>query len=80
MLLGSSHSILASRINPRHKVLDYMHECQALSSGKLSLVDTSLLPVLDKALPPTKIELKDLAKISVYSPGFLHKENTHCTT
>lgn len=28
----------------KNKVLEYVHKCRALSSGKLSLVDTSLLP------------------------------------
>jgi hypothetical protein len=40
-----SLSTLASRIN-----LDYMHEDQALSSGKLSFVDTSLLPNFRQSL------------------------------
>ena len=45
-----SLSTLGSRINPTINVLDYMHKCQELSSCKLSLVDTSLLPTSDKAL------------------------------
>ena len=42
----SSLSILASRMNPRIKVLDYMLECQAQSSGEFSLVDSSVGLVL----------------------------------
>jgi hypothetical protein len=36
---------LASRVNPKIKVLEYINEWQALSSGKLSLIDASLLPI-----------------------------------
>ena len=46
-VLGWSLSIRASRINPRVKALEYMHECQALSSGiKLSLVYASFFSYL----------------------------------
>ena len=41
------------------KILDYMYEWQEYSSGKLSLVDTSFLPIFGQSLPPsTKIQLK----------------------
>ena len=41
-----------------------MHECQALSSARLSLVNTSLTPILfrQRLLPSTTIQLKELAK------------------
>ena len=54
-----------------------MHEYQAWSSAKLSLVSTSLLLILVQSLfPPTKIQLKDLAKRispSVCSPRCLSR-------
>ena len=49
------------RINPGIKVLNYMHEYQAMSTGKLSLVET--LPVFGQTLlPSTKIQLLHLGK------------------
>ena len=45
------------------KILDYMYEWQEYSSGKLSLVDTSFLPIFGQSLPPsTKIQLKSPCK------------------
>ena len=37
-----------------------MHECQALSSGKLSLACTSFSPIFSQFLPSTRIQLKYL--------------------
>lgn len=56
-----SLSILDSRVNPRIKVLEYMHEGQALSAGKLLVVGTSFLPVFGQSTLP-RFTLKTLPK------------------
>ena len=58
-----------------------MHECQALSSGKLSLVNTSLLPIFGQSLlPSTKIQKpwqKEPHQVYTLQDAYLGKHLLH---
>ena len=84
---GRSLSILASKINPRVKVLDYMHECQAWSSNKTLISrDPQCYLSLDKAFKFSQLSIFNSIKLtkrispSVNFARCLSRVNTHYTT